>query len=110
MTAVDVTMLASASSDGTPDRRSMLYGRRRGRALRQGQRHLLETSLPVLQFPVPASGALDPRTLFASSVETVWLELGFGGGEHLAAQAAAHPEIGMIGSEVYANGVAKLRA
>jgi tRNA (guanine-N7-)-methyltransferase len=88
----------------------MLYGRRRGRPLRPGQRRLVETSLPALAVAVPASGILDPRTLFAAPFETVWLELGFGGGEHLAAQAEAHPAIGLLGSEVYANGVAKLLA
>jgi len=90
--------------------RPMLYGRRRGRALRPGQRRLLETSLPALSFAVPDVQPLDPRTLFPVPVEAVWLELGFGGGEHLAAQAALHPAIGMLGSEVYANGVAKLLA
>jgi len=88
----------------------MLYGRRRGKALRPGQRHLVDTRLPALSFSLPASGALDPRSLFPAPVERVWLELGFGGGEHLAAQAIAHPGIGMIGSEVYVNGVAKLLA
>jgi tRNA (guanine-N7-)-methyltransferase len=88
----------------------MLYGRRHGRALRPGQRLLVETSLPALAVTVPASGVLDPRTLFPMPVGAVWLELGFGGGEHLAAQAEAHPAIGLLGSEVYANGVAKLLA
>ncbi|MFW6076967.1 MAG: tRNA (guanosine(46)-N7)-methyltransferase TrmB [Hyphomicrobiales bacterium] len=41
-------------------------------------------------------------------VEDVWLEIGFGGGEHLAWQAAAHPTIGFIGCEAYVNGIAKL--
>jgi tRNA (guanine-N7-)-methyltransferase len=53
---------------------------------------------------------LEPRGLFAPPVEAVWLEVGFGGGEHLAAQAAAHPAIGLIGCEVFENGVAKLLA
>ncbi|TXM88164.1 tRNA (guanine(46)-N(7))-methyltransferase TrmB, partial [Methylobacterium sp. WL116] len=52
-----------------------------------------------------------PATLFpglAQGPSEVWLEIGFGGGEHLAAQAAAHPEIGIIGAEPFVNGVAKL--
>ena len=89
--------------------RLLLYGRRRGRALRPGPRHLLET-LPPLGFALPAQGRLDPRTLFAAPVDAVWLELGFGGGEHLAAQAEAHPATGMIGAEIFENGVAKLVA
>ncbi|MGH6921790.1 MAG: tRNA (guanosine(46)-N7)-methyltransferase TrmB [Geminicoccaceae bacterium] len=40
----------------------------------------------------------------------MWLEIGFGGGEHLAAQAAAHPEVGLIGCEPYVDGVARLLA
>jgi tRNA (guanine-N7-)-methyltransferase len=88
--------------------RLLLYGRRRGRALRKGQQRLVEARLPQLRFELPAEGALDPRTLFARPLDAVWLELGFGGGEHLAAQAAAHPAIGMIGAEVFENGIAKL--
>jgi tRNA (guanine-N7-)-methyltransferase len=90
--------------------RLMLYGRRRGRALRPGRRHLLEAGLPALRFALPAAGALDPRTLFPAPRDAIWLELGFGGGEHLAAQAEAHRAIGMIGAEIFENGVAKLLA
>ena len=57
---------------------------------------------------MPEAGRLDPRALFAGPVDAVWLEIGFGGGEHLAAQAAAAPAIGMIGAEVFENGVVKL--
>jgi tRNA (guanine-N7-)-methyltransferase len=59
---------------------------------------------------VPAQGRLDPRALFAAPVEAVWLELGFGAGEHLATQAAAQPSRGVIGCEVFENGIAKLLA
>jgi tRNA (guanine-N7-)-methyltransferase len=86
------------------------YGRRRGRPLREGQRHLAETLLPRLRIALPACGPLDPRALFPFPVRTVWLEIGFGGGEHLAAQAAGNPEIGFIGCEVFENGVARLTA
>ena len=93
-----------------PAPRLLLHGRRRGRALRPGQRQLLETKLPSLAVALPADGALDPRALFSAPMEAVWLELGFGGGEHLAAQADAHRQIGMIGAEIFENGVAKLLA
>lgn len=99
----------SAASDAG-DKQRMLYGRRRGRALRPGQRQLLETLLPRLRIALPVAGALDPKHLFAVPPASFWLELGFGGGEHLAAQAAAYPAIGMLGAEVYENGVAKLLA
>jgi len=81
-----------------------LYGRRRGRKLRVGQQHLTETLLPELTFTLP----VDLPSLFPCPVEAIWLEIGFGGGEHLAAQAEAHPGIGFIGSEVFENGVARL--
>lgn len=68
-------------------------------------------SLPRLQIALPEmGGTLDPALLFAAPVADVWLEIGFGGGEHLAAQARAHPENGMIGCEPYVNGVAALLA
>jgi tRNA (guanine-N7-)-methyltransferase len=90
-----------------PERRRQLYGRRQGPALRARQAGLVETLLPRLRVaPAPE----DPRQLFDRSVEDVWLEIGFGGGEHLAWQAAAHPSIGFIGCEAYINGIAKLLA
>ena len=58
---------------------------------------------------VPAAGAgLDPLTLFSPPVTQVWLEVGFGGGEHLAALAAARCDVGLIGGEVFRNGIASL--
>ena len=57
---------------------------------------------------IPASGRLDPAALFGAARVSIWLEIGFGGGEHLAAQAERHPEIGFIGSEVFENGIVKL--
>lgn len=57
---------------------------------------------------MPAVPALDPASLFDPRPRALWLEIGFGGGEHLAAQAAAHPAIGFIGAEPFVNGVAKL--
>lgn len=55
-------------------------------------------------------GDIDPRTLFDRAVDAVWLEVGFGAGEHLAGQATAHPTVGLIGCEPYVNGVAALLA
>ncbi len=55
-----------------------------------------------------APTAIDPAAAFGSTITDLWLEIGFGAGEHLAAQAAAHPEIGLIGCEPYVNGVAAL--
>ena len=88
----------------------MLYGRRRGRPLHRGQQALVATLLPRLGVTLPAAGPLDPSALFDPRPDEVWLEIGFGSGEHLAAQAAAHPAIGFIGCEVFENGIAKLLA
>ncbi len=86
-----------------------LYGRRHGRPLRQHRAELLATLLPVVQLERPAiGGPLEPTTLFATPVTEVWLEVGFGGGEHLAAQAVANPKVGIIGCEPFINGVAGL--
>jgi tRNA (guanine-N7-)-methyltransferase len=76
--------------------------------LRPGQQALLEERLPSLAVELPQSGELDPALLFPKSKQSVWLEIGFGAGEHLAAQAAAHPDIGFIGCEAFQNGIAKL--
>jgi tRNA (guanine-N7-)-methyltransferase len=74
-----------------------------------GQRNLFETLLPRLRFDLPAGDTkLDPRSLFDAAVDDVWLEIGFGGGEHLAYHAATYPRCGMIGSEVFEPGIARL--
>lgn len=94
-----------------PDRLISSYGRRRGRPLRAGRAALLDGLLPRLAIPAPSPGAtLDPRSLFAFDVKSVWLEIGFGAGEHLAAQAGSHADIGFIGAEPYINGIAGLLA
>lgn len=99
----------SALSEAPPQQ-SRFYGRRRGRPLRLGRRRLAETLLPQLAIALPQAGRLDPKMLFPAEVSAVWLEIGFGGGEHLAEQAAAHPDIGFIGCEVFENGIAKTLA
>lgn len=100
-----------AKATGTRGRRAgeRLYGRRIGRPLRAAQQRLLDTRLPRLRIALPpAGGRLDPARLFDGAVAAVWLEIGFGGGEHLAAQARTHPEVGFIGCEPFVNGVASL--
>jgi tRNA (guanine-N7-)-methyltransferase len=90
--------------------RDKLHGRKHGRRLRAGRQQALDTLLPRLEIAVPEAGqgTLDPRSLFDSPPTDVWIEIGFGAGEHLAAQARAHPDIGFIGGEVFINGVARL--
>ncbi len=84
------------------------FGRRRGRPLRAGWQHLLDERLPQVRIPLPDTGALDPRELFPARHEAIWLEIGFGAGEHLAWQAEQHRDIGFLGAEVFVNGIASL--
>ena len=90
------------------------YGRRHGKTLRPNHRLYLAQDLsalapgPVSRDDNPDRLPLDLAALFGA--RPVWLEIGFGGGEHLAGVAAAHPEIGLIGCEPFINGVAMLLA
>jgi tRNA (guanine-N7-)-methyltransferase len=68
------------------------------------QQDLVDNLLPKIGVP---EGALDLKALFPKARGFAF-EVGFGGGEHLAAQAGAHPDIGYIGCEPFLNGVAKL--
>lgn len=83
------------------------YGRRGGRPLSTRQQNLVETLLPKIRVPVSDAGETDPETLF-ENVKEVWLEIGFGGGEHVSGQAARHTDVGILASEVFIEGVAKL--
>jgi tRNA (guanine-N7-)-methyltransferase len=80
------------------------YGRRKGRPLRKGRQFLFDELLP--RITIPLSEGIDPATLFAPKPRAVWLEIGFGGGEHLAHQAASHPDVGFLGCEVFEAGIA----
>lgn len=90
-------------------RRTVFYGRRRGKTLRPRGQELLKLLLPRLVVPRPGpDDHLDPRSLFDTPLRAVWLEVGFGGGEHLAAQAEAHRDVGILGGEAFINGVVSL--
>lgn len=79
-----------------------LYGRRTGHKLRKGQAALVENTLAGIT--VPDTGGLDAMALFGDD-RPLWLEIGFGRGEHMAAQATANPDIGIIGAEPFLDGV-----
>lgn len=83
------------------------YGGRNGRRLSARQQSLIENSLSELRISLPSDIRLDPIRLLPNAHE-FWLEIGFGGGEHVSGQAARHPEIGLLASEVFMEGVAKL--
>lgn len=78
------------------------FGRIKSRPIKARQAALLETLLPSIR---PPSGAFDPYALMPGATE-VWLEIGFGGGEHMAAQAAANPDALILGAEPFLNGIA----
>ena len=88
------------------------YGRFKGKTLKPNQQVYLEEDLgPLSPGPVtweenPERNNLDLDALFGD--RDVWLEVGFGGGEHLVHQAASNPDVGIIGAEPYVNGVATL--
>ena len=86
-----------------PDR---LYGRGRGHTLRPRQRLLLDVTLPRLR--LSPGQAADPLAAFDPRPATLWLEVGFGGGEHALAQIEAHPDTALIASEVFENGLCSL--
>jgi len=85
-----------------------LYGRRKGRPLRLRKQDLWQSLLPQVELALPPEGAvLNLEALFPAA-ENFWLEIGFGGGEHLAAIASQHPQDGFIGCEPFVNGTASL--
>jgi tRNA (guanine-N7-)-methyltransferase len=100
--------MTSERAEGHPRGDGAFFGRRKGKALRPHQAELMADTLPTIRLdlskPCPA-----PRELFGP-VGDVHLEVGFGGGEHLAARALESPDIGFIGCEVFVNGVAKMLA
>ena len=88
------------------------YGRFRGKTIRASQKDYLENDLDAFSpGPIdwdinPDRVKLDPAAIFDG--KDIWLEIGFGGGEHLVAMAERYPEIGLIGCEPFINGVAML--
>ena len=83
------------------------FGGRSGRKLSARQRTLIEDVLPTLQIPLPETPSLQGQDVFPNAKE-IWLEIGFGGGEHVSGQAQRHPSTGILASEVFLEGVAKL--
>lgn len=95
------------TDDYDPDR--AFFGRRKGKALREGQSALIAETLPRLKLPQEGEIA-DLKALFPQPVEAVRLEIGFGGGEHLLMRMRESPQIGFIGVEPFINGMAKFLA
>jgi tRNA (guanine-N7-)-methyltransferase len=100
--------MATAANDS--ERHKSFFGRRKGHRLRTHQAGLMHTLLPRLALDLATPAPADMRALFSSQVEAARLEIGFGGGEHLVAEAKANPAIGFIGCEPFINGMAKALA
>jgi tRNA (guanine-N7-)-methyltransferase len=85
------------------------FGRRKGHPLKPRQAALFNTLLPRLALDLDAPAPADLRALFDDTTE-VRLESGFGGGEHLIAEAERQPHVGFVGVEPFINGMAKALA
>lgn len=86
------------------------FGRRRGKSLHPRQSAALAGELPRYRLDLTRDDPQPLASLFAAPVDAVRLEIGFGGGEHLLAEAARFPDTGFIGVEPFVNGMAKLMA
>ena len=84
------------------------FGRRKGHKLRASQADLIESLLPRLALDIGTPFPDNLADIFAAPLGDVRLEIGFGGGEHLIAEALAFPNTGFIGCEPYVNGMAKI--
>ena len=100
-----------ADAEGAaPAQGRAFFGRRKGHRLRSHQADLIENLLPHLTLDIGGPAPAQIGQLFDPAVEEVRLEIGFGGGEHLIAEALARPDVGFIGCEPYVNGMAKILA
>lgn len=89
-----------------PDAPLKSFGRRGGRPLSRRQKTLMDKLLPRLAIPINETQC-DPQSLF-DTANQIWLEIGFGGGEHVSGQARANPQTGILASEIFLEGIAKL--
>ena len=90
------------------DSERAFFGRRKGHKLRQHQAELIDHLLPHLALDVTGEAPGNAREIFDPAANDVRLEIGFGGGEHLAAEAQNFATTGFIGCEPYVNGMAKI--
>ena len=97
--------------DGTVrEKRGSFFGRRKGHKLRAHQAGLIENLLPQLALDIKGAAPAGLVNLFGPDTRDARLEIGFGGGEHLIAEARNAPDTGFIGCEPYVNGMAKILA
>lgn len=84
------------------------FGRKFGKGLSIAQQRLFDTLLPQLNIDLPATGELNPNALFKTSPQQLLMEIGYGGGEHLARKALEHPQTAFIGCEVFSSAIGKM--
>jgi tRNA (guanine-N7-)-methyltransferase len=97
-----------AERDNAP--RRALFGRRKGHALRPRRAALMQILLPKLVVDLGTPAPPDLATLFPGAVDAVRLEIGFGGGEHMIAEAERNERTGFLGVEPFVNGMASALA
>ena len=86
------------------------FGRRKGKAIGASRERLMKELLPKIQLTLPKRGKLALDKVFSYEPREIWLEVGFGGGEHVAELAQMYPDVGFIGAEPFLNGVSSLLA
>jgi tRNA (guanine-N7-)-methyltransferase len=106
----DPTHRDASTEDDAAHPHGSFFGRRKGHKLRLHQADLIEHLLPRLALDIGSPAPPDLAGLFEPPVDDVRLEIGFGGGEHVIAEARAFPKLGFIGCEPYVNGMAKILA
>jgi len=106
----DPTKRDAAAADGARQTQGSFFGRRKGHKLRAHQAELVDNLLPHLALDISGASPAEIGALFEPAAGEVRLEIGFGGGEHLVAEAQAFVATGFIGCEPYVNGMAKILA
>ena len=86
------------------------FGRRKGKSLGSTRERLVQELLPQVRLVLPKRGKINMQRLFPCAMKEIWLEVGFGGGEHIAELAKIYQDVGFIGAEPFMNGVASLLA
>lgn len=110
MSAAPADRRPEAPGGAAREKRTSFFGRRKGHRLRAHQAGLIETLLPQLALDINDAAPSGLAALFGPTTRDVRLEIGFGGGEHLTAEARNAPDTGFIGCEPYVNGMAKILA
>ena len=100
-------LIVQSMDPNSPAATRAFFGRRKGHPLRARQVELFDALLPRLSLDLAHPAPADLRSLFATPLDEMRLEIGFGGAEHLIAQAIANPRQGFIGSDAFVNAVGK---